>query len=136
MSEVVTDEALIALAADAQERAYAPYSCFRVGAAVVAGSGRVYTGCNVENASYPLCCCAERVAIYTAVAAGERAITRVAVVTDATPPVAPCGGCRQVIREFGAEVEVIYANRQGEAEKTTIATLLPVGFSGEQLKRA
>src|SRR4051794_18230299 len=86
---------------------YAPYSKFRVGAAVLGGSGKIYAGCNVENASYGLCNCAERTAIFTAVAAGERAIRAVAVFTPTPGLTMPCGACRQVINEFGPEAQVI-----------------------------
>ncbi len=132
---VVADAELIALAAAARERAYAPYSKFKVGAAVVAGSGKVYVGCNVENASYPLTVCAERTAIGTAVAAGETEILRVVVIADSEPPASPCGGCRQVIFEFGANAVVVIASTAGHVHVTDIRTLLPDGFDGASLRR-
>src|SRR5476651_2485599 len=93
-------------ARDAVKACYAPYSKYRVGAAVLAGSGKIYPGCNVENASYGLCNCAERTAIFTAVAAGERKLTAVVVYTPTPLPTMPCGACRQVINEFGPQALV------------------------------
>lgn len=113
-------------------RAHAPYSNFLVGAAVVDESGRIHSGCNVENASYGLTICAERNAITTAVAAGARAITAVVVVTNAHPPATPCGACRQVMAEFGKPgTPVILAGPKGRAaaETYTIGSLLPASFS-------
>lgn len=130
----MTDDELYRLAADVRERAYAPYSKFKVGAAVVAASGKVYVGCNVENASYPLCVCAERTAIGTAVAAGESRIVKVLVVTDTDPPASPCGACRQVIWEFGPDAAVVVAGVSGHRHTTTIRALLPEGFDGVVLR--
>lgn len=124
---------LIALAT--QKHAYAPYSKFKVGAAIKM-SGQVFTGVNVENASYPLCVCAERNAIAAAVLTGARDLEAVAVCTDASPPSAPCGGCRQVLTEFAAypaSVTVIALNPKGERRTWTLAELLPDGFSGKEL---
>lgn len=131
----MSDEELLSAAAAARSRAYAPYSRFAVGAAVVGTSGQVYTGANVENASYPLCCCAERVAIYVALAAGETGIRRVAVVTDTDPPSNPCGACRQVIYELGPDAEVLVGNVAGTFRSTSIRVLLPGGFDGSVLRR-
>lgn len=130
----MTDDELVRRALAVRERAYAPYSKFKVGAAVVAGSGAVYVGCNVENASYPLCVCAERTAIGTAVAAGESRIDRVVVITDTDPPASPCGACRQVIFEFGPAAEVVVASVSGHRHTTTIRALLPEGFDGGVLR--
>ena len=124
-------ESLVAAAERARERAYAPYSRFRVGAAVLAG-GRVYDGCNVENASYGLTVCAERVAVFAAVAAGERQIDAVAVVTDAGRPVAPCGACRQVLFEFGPAITVIMQSGDRTAVRP-LAALLPDAFGPADL---
>lgn len=124
--------ALAALGADAlrmRDRAYAPYSHFRVGAAVVGQSGRVYLGCNVENASYGLCICAERSAVTRAVAEGEERIVAVAVATQTTPPCPPCGMCRQTLAEFaGDDLPIVLVNPQGERLDTTLGELLPMTF--------
>jgi cytidine deaminase len=113
----------------AAQNAYAPYSKFRVGAAVLGGSGKVYAGCNVENASYGLCQCAERAAITAAVAAGERTIRAVTVYTPTPTPTAPCGACRQVIGEFGPAAVVVCVCRSRRRLETTLPELLPWRFS-------
>ena len=115
------------------EKAYSPYSKFRVGAAVLAGSGRIYAGCNIENASYGLCQCAERTAIFTAVAAGEREIKAVAVYTPTRQAVLPCGACRQVINEFGPQALVISMCDGPTRIETTLVQLLPGAFGPENL---
>ena len=122
-------EELIALAMAARQNAYAPYSGFSVGAALLAGSGEVYTGCNVENSSYGLTVCAERVAMFNAVARGEREFTALAVVCDTGEYCSPCGACRQVLAEFGGTIKVYLANRHGAYRETTVAELLPMAFS-------
>ena len=127
--------ALIARALSAQARAYAPYSKFAVGAAIDMG-GEVFEGVNVENASYPLCVCAERTAIGVAVAAGQRELRAVAVATSASPPSSPCGACRQVLLEFAADPELVVVtavNPAGEQRSWTLAQLLPDGFNGREL---
>lgn len=119
----------------AQQRAYAPYSKFRVGAAVRA-NGQTFDGANIENASYSLCICAERTAMSAAVLAGARALEEVAVCTDASPPSSPCGACRQFLYEFAADpasVTVTAVNGKGERRSWTLAELLPDGFSGREL---
>ena len=124
--------ALIAAASAARDRAYAPYSGFKVGAVVLAKDGRVFAGCNVENASYGLCNCAERTALFCAVAAGCRPgeITHLAVIGDCDTPIAPCGACRQVMIELGGPaLIVIRANLRGDVVETTAANLLPDAFS-------
>ena len=119
-------EALIRQASAARERAYAPYSGYDVGAALLSQSGRVYVGCNVENAVYPLGICAERVAVFNAVCAGERRFDVIAVVTRNGG--APCGSCRQVLREFGEDTLVLIADADGNYRETTVAELLPDSF--------
>ncbi len=127
----IDHDRLIRLAATARERAYAPYSGYAVGAAVLGESGRVYTGCNVENAVYPLSMCAERIAVFKAVSRGERAFRAVAVVTENGG--APCGSCRQVLREFGEDTSVIIADKEGNWRETSVADLLPDSFSALDL---
>lgn len=119
---------LIQHAWDVRERAYAPYSGFPVGAALLAGDGRVFTGCNIENLSYGLTICAERVAIGSAVAAGVRSFPMIAVVADTDVPVSPCGACRQVLAEFGVE-RILLANRSQTME-FELADLLPRASAG------
>ena len=125
-------EKLLAAARDYRERAYAPYSKFAVGAAVLTAGGKIYGGCNVENASYGLTNCAERTAIQKAVSEGERELTVLAVIADTPEPCAPCGACRQVMAEFGIE-EVIMGNLKGEIRATKVADLLPLAFSGDDI---
>lgn len=124
-------------AARAAARAsYSPYSKFRVGSAILTASGRVYSGCNVENASYGLCNCAERTAIFSAVAAGERAVRAVAVYTPTPAPTLPCGACRQVIHEFGPEALVISVCDSAQRIERPLARLLPGAFGPEDLLKA
>jgi cytidine deaminase len=125
--------ALVAAAGTARERAYVPYSRFAVGAAALTASGRVFPGCNIENAAYPSCLCAERVALTSAYAAGEREIVALAVVADTAGPVSPCGTCRQVIHELAPRCIVVLANAQGQTLQTTPQALLPGGFTAESL---
>lgn len=117
----------------AARSAYAPYSKFRVGAAVLTGSGKIFAGANVENASYGLCNCAERTAIFAAVAAGERTVRAVVVYTPTKTPTAPCGACRQVINEFGPGAAVISCCDQPARIETTLPRLLPESFGPENL---
>ena len=112
-----------------QAHAYAPASRFRVGAAVLAEDGRIFSGCNVENASYGLTICAERAAVFTAVANGVRAIRAVAVVTDLVDPARPCGACRQVLAEFGPAMQVVLLGAGGTQVATTLDRLLPDPFT-------
>ena len=124
-------EKLVAQATQAREHAYAPYSGYSVGAALLGKSGRVYTGCNVENAVYPLCTCAERVAVVKAVSKGEREFVAMAVVTENGG--SPCGSCRQTLREFGEDTVVLIADTSGACRETTVAELLPDSFSAADL---
>jgi cytidine deaminase len=125
-----TGRKLLKAARDVRKRAYAPYSRFQVGAAVLDERGRVHVGCNVENASYGLAICAERNAVAAAVAAGARAVRGVAVVTPTKPPGTPCGACRQVLAELARpDAPVLLAGPTGAAEATTVGALLPRGFS-------
>jgi cytidine deaminase len=129
------DADLIDCAIRVRARAYAPYSKFAVGAAVRM-DGQVFEGVNVENASYPMCVCAERNAIAAAVSQGARKLTAVAVCTQSSPPSSPCGGCRQVLVEFAedpAQVEVIAVNPQGERRSWWLSELLPDSFHGSEL---
>ena len=128
------DRELIGAARAAQRRAYAPYSKFPVGAAVRTRGGGTYSACNVENASYGLSCCAERNAVYAAVAAGDRAIDAIAIVADTDIPVAPCGACRQVLNEFNPAMAVIMVSRRGAVKTMRLDRLLPYSFQGKSLK--
>jgi cytidine deaminase len=133
----VTDvDALCTTALSASTRAYAPYSKFRVGAALLCEDGTVVAGCNVENASYGLCICAERTAVAAAVASGRTRFTAIAIATSSSPPSAPCGMCRQVLAEFlqpGEDIEVHLVNDRGERAASTVRALLPGSFDATQL---
>jgi cytidine deaminase len=127
---------LIEQARTVRENAHAPYSKFKVGAAVQAASGAVYVGCNVENVAYPEGTCAEAGAIAAMVAAGETQIASVAVIADSPTPVSPCGGCRQKIAEFaGGDVVVTLATTDGTVLDTTVAALLPGSFDADYMSR-
>lgn len=117
-----------------RERAYAPFSNFRVGAAVVAEDGTVYAGCNVESASYGLTVCAERVAIWKAVSEGATGFSQIAVVADTEELTPPCGVCRQIIWEFCGDIPVILANINGKSETIRMSELLPRAFDTKFLK--
>ncbi len=130
------DERLLELAATARSRAYAPYSGFQVGAALLGASGAVYLGCNVENSAYPAGICAERAALAAAIAAGERSFVRLVVLADSDRPVPPCGICRQVIAELAPDVRLLLANLEGASEETTPEALLPGAFTARDLNRS
>ena len=135
MSAPTTDEALIAAALAARDHAYAPYSHYQVGCAVLAG-GDVFTGANIENASYGLAMCAERVAVAQAVLAGHRVVDTVVVATSSSPPATPCGLCRQTLNEFlrpGGDMRVLVVNPRGEKREYAFTELFPAGFTGDQM---
>lgn len=126
--------ALLEAAREARQRAYAPYSNYPVGAALLTASGRVFTGVNVENAAYPATMCAERVALFKAVSEGERDFTAIAVVTPNGG--FPCGGCRQVMAEFGLEMVVLVGDAEGRLlEQTSVRALLPGAFTPDSLRK-
>jgi len=126
-------QSLIDLANEARRRAYAPYSKYPVGAALRTKTGRLFTGVNVENAAYPMTMCAERVAIFKAVSEGENEFEVIAVVTNNGG--SPCGGCRQVMAEFGLDTIVLIADGEGKLQKVlTVAELLPDAFTPHQLQ--
>lgn len=116
---------LIGLARRARDSAYAPYSNYKVGAALLSADGQVFSGANIENISFGLTICAERVALGTAVATGRQTFTRIAIVSDSVEPVSPCGACRQVLAEFAPELEIISVNLQGQMFSASLADLLP-----------
>ena len=126
-------DALITAARTAREHAHAPYSNFRVGAAVRSKSGRIFTGCNVENATYGLTLCAERVAIFKAISEGERGFDAIAVVADTENLTPPCGACRQLIWEFCGDVPVILSNLKGKTEIIRMKDLFPKPFDSSSL---
>ena len=128
-SELLTEAMIV------RNRAYTPYSKFAVGAAVEGESGRIYGGCNVENASYGLTICAERAAVFQAISAGETRLVRLLVVADTPEPVFPCGACRQVMQEFDIR-EIILCNLAGKRRSMTLFELLPYGFGPEHMKGA
>jgi cytidine deaminase len=125
---LLNDQDLISAARAARDHAYVPYSHFPVGAALLTENGTLFTGCNVENASYGLACCAERTAIFKAVSEGHRRFTVMAVIGDTAGPCSPCGACRQVMSELGPNAKVILTNLLGETRLTTVQELLPGAF--------
>ena len=129
MSDALVDAALAV-----RENAHAPFSKFKVGAAVQDASGRIFTGCNVENATYGLTVCAERVAIFKAVSEGARKFTRVVVVADTDTLTPPCGACRQILWEFAGDLEVILANLRRETGRHRLSDLLPLPFDRRLLR--
>jgi cytidine deaminase len=124
---------LVSAALNARQNAHTPFSKFKVGAAVEDDSGRVYTGCNVENATFGLTMCAERVAIFKAVSEGARRFVRVAVVADTEKLTPPCGACRQILWEFCGDVEIVLANLNGKTETLRLGTLFPRAFDASFL---
>ena len=126
------DKKLIEFAKEARGNAYALYSNFKVGAAILTREGEVYTGCNVENPSFGLTICAERVAMAKALSEGKRDFAKIAIVSDTAEPVTPCGLCRQVLWEFSQDLEVICSNLEGKTKRYTIKELLPLAFKIEK----
>ena len=129
-----SDQELVDAAADVRTRAYAPYSDFKVGAAVETENGDIYTGCNVESASYGLTVCAERVAVWKGISRGATKFGRIAVVVDTEELTPPCGVCRQILWEFCGDVPVILANLNGKTETVMMSELLPRAFDSKFLK--
>ena len=129
----MTAEQLLQHAVKAREHAYAPFSQFKVGAALLTCSGKLYTGCNIENATYGLTVCAERVALWKALSEGERSFTRMAVVSDSEPPATPCGACRQLLWEFCGDLEILVGNASGVKELHHLAGLFPRPFDQRSL---
>ena len=126
--------ALVAAAVDAREHARARFSGFKVGAALETAKGEVVTGCNIENATYGLTVCAERVAMWKALSEGHRKFRRIAVVADTNDPTPPCGPCRQILWEFGGDLDVILANLRTEKGRHKLSALLPLPFDARLLK--
>lgn len=130
----VNDQSLIEEAIKAREKAYVPYSKFKVGAALITKEGKVYHGCNIENAAYSMCNCAERTALFSAYSVGDHDFRMLAVIADTDRPVSPCGACRQVISELcPKDMKVVLANLNGEILELTVEELLPGAFSPEDL---
>ncbi len=126
-------DVLVTAAREARDRAIAPYSHFRVGAALETADGRIITGCNIENASYGLTTCAERVALLKALSEGHRVFTRIAVVADTAAPTPPCGPCRQLLWEYCGDIPVIMANLATVTSTTPLAALFPMPFDHRSL---
>lgn len=125
---------LIDKAKDAREKAFAPFSNFKVGAALVSKNGEIFTGCNIENASYGLTMCAERVAIFKAISEGTKDFVQLAVVGDTEDLTPPCGACRQIIWEFCGDIPLVLANLDGKSETVQMKELLPRAFDAKFLK--
>lgn len=127
-------QSLIEEAIKIKDRAYVPYSKFQVGAALLTASGKVYTGCNIENAAYPVSCCAERVAIFKAISEGETEFVEMAVAADTERPVPPCGSCRQVMSEFfKPNMEIHLTNSKEDVKTISMEGLLPFSFNNDDL---
>ena len=129
----MSDLELVQAAIEARSKAHAPYSHFLVGAALEDSDGRIHTGCNIENATYGLTLCAERVAMFKALSEGARKFRRIAVVADTAGLTPPCGACRQILWEFAGDAEIILANLTGQTETVQLATLFPRAFDATYL---
>jgi cytidine deaminase len=125
---MINREKLIDSARQAAQKAYAVYSDFKVGAVLLTSDGKVFAGCNIENSSYGLTVCAERVALYKAVSESSREFAAIAIWSESSPPARPCGACLQVLAEFGSDIDIFCANSQGEINKFKLKELLPQGF--------
>ncbi len=126
------DEELITRARQAQQNAYAPFSHFKVGAALLTDKGQIYSGCNVENSTYGATNCAERSAVFTAVCSGARSFQKIVVVTDSEEPAMPCGICRNVLFEFSPNMEIVAVGASGKTERIQLSALFPKGFRFEK----
>ncbi|WHH59575.1 cytidine deaminase [Petroclostridium sp. X23] len=127
------EKKLLELASEARQNSYSPYSKFRVGAALLTKSGKIFTGCNIENATYGATCCAERTAIYKAISEGEKEFDAIAVQGDNEGLTFPCGICRQVISEFAPDIQVVLGDHKGNVKKFSLSELLPHAFYKENL---
>jgi len=134
MKHDISDQELIDLAKKIREKAYAPYSNFKVGAALLGKSGKIYTACNVENTTPAASICAERAAVTKAISEGEKEFVKIAVVADYAEPCPPCGICRQELYEFSKDIEIIMANTKGKFKKVNIKDLLPLAFGNYRKK--
>ena len=128
-------ERLVRFARKAQKRSLAPFSHFRVGAALLAADGRIFSGCNIENSSYGLTMCAERTALFKAVSEGERKFKAIAIVSDDEGYTSPCGACRQVMLDLAGNIEIVLADKKGNIRVHTMGELLPHPFTAEDLRR-
>jgi cytidine deaminase len=135
MKKETNQNSLIDKAKEARKQAYAPYSNFLVGAAIVSKSGKIYAGCNIENSSFGLTICAERVALFKAISEGEKDIQMLALVTDTKTPVWPCGGCRQVLAEFNRELLIVSSNLKGQRKEKKLSEIFPEAFDRQSPKR-
>lgn len=126
---------LLKKADEAKKYSYSPYSDFRVGAALLSKSGKVYVGANIENAAYSVACCAERVALYSAIMSGEKDFEAIAVTSDSNMITTPCGVCRQALFEFSPKMDVISSNNDLEYESKKLSAMLPGGFSGKEMDK-
>jgi cytidine deaminase len=133
--DIASLEALIPQVLAVRQRAYAPYSNFLVGAILLGRSGKTYAGCNVENATYGLCVCAERTAVVRAVADGEQAFVGLVVATSSSPPSPPCGMCRQTLAEFAADLPILLVNEAGERKLFSLAEIFPHSFTRAFLEK-
>jgi len=130
----VEGKELVKIAMDAKNMAYVPYSNFRVGAALLTKSGKVYKGCNIENASFGATNCAERTAVFKAVSEGDKEFASIAVNTDASGFIFPCGICRQVLTEFSEDLKVYVSNKNGDYKEFTLMELIPGAFTNKDMK--